>query len=93
MNESEALRTAVEVAGSQAELARRCGAKTRQAHVWKWLRAGRVSSTGAIGLAIAVEYRVSPHELRPDLYPNAWDALPPEVAMKKFPGLVLPKAA
>ena len=93
MNETTALQQALQLAGSQAELARKCGAKTRQAHVWKWLRSGRVSGLGALLVAKAVGYEVLPHQLRPDLYPNPWDGLPPAVAMKKFRGVILPVAA
>jgi DNA-binding transcriptional regulator YdaS (Cro superfamily) len=38
-----------------------------------------IPPTRAIEIAAATGWRVTPHELRPDLYPNPDDGLPPEV--------------
>ena len=73
------------MAGGQTGLAngiRECipGSKISQAHVYKWLNSpnpGRMPPADVV-LAIAefLEYRMTPHELRPDLYPNPHDAMP-----------------
>lgn len=65
--ELKALEEAVEVAGSQAELARRV--KKKQSHVWNWLhRDKRVPADMAIPVEQATG--VSRHKLRGDLYPE-----------------------
>lgn len=78
----KALARAVEIAGSQAELARRVAKhskndKVRQAHVWNWLN--RDFEVPA-DMVLAVEAstlddttgrpRVLRHDLRPDIYPE-----------------------
>lgn len=74
MTEREALQKAIEVVGSQTELARRCtdiGPKQyQQGHVGYWLRAGRVSPPAAIVIEKATDGQVTRHDLRPDLYPR-----------------------
>lgn len=80
----QSLEKAVALAGGQAALAagirqRMPGAKVSQAHVWKWLnRVKGPVPPGDYVIAIsgAVDFRVTPHELRGDLYPNKNDALP-----------------
>lgn len=63
-----ALEKAVEIVGSQAELARRIDKK--QAHVWNWLnRDKEVPAEAVIPIERATEGKVTRHELRPDLYP------------------------
>jgi DNA-binding transcriptional regulator YdaS (Cro superfamily) len=59
------IQSAIAAAGSQSELARRCGVK--QGHVWKWLKSGRVPPTRV--LAVEAATGISRHELRPDIYP------------------------
>lgn len=64
-----ALEKAVEIAGSQAELARRIGKK--QAHVWNWLnRDNEVPAEAVIPIEAATGGEVTRHDLRPDLYPD-----------------------
>lgn len=66
MNPQSALKEAIRLAGSQAELARRIGKK--QAHVWNWLnRDGRIPAEAVLPIESATG--VSRSELRPDLYP------------------------
>lgn len=62
------LERAIDVAGSQAALARRIGKK--QAHVWNWLHRDRRVPAESV-LDIERETGVSRSELRPDLYPEA----------------------
>lgn len=84
----ESLQQAVDLAGGQAQLARGIkermpGSKVGQVHVWGWLNSVKIEVPPAdVVLAIAdfLEYRMTPHELRPDLYPNPGDALPAHVA-------------
>jgi len=59
------IQSAVAVAGSQSELARRCGVK--QGHVWKWLQSGRIPAERVIAVEAATG--ISRTELRPDIYP------------------------
>lgn len=80
----ETLQKAVDLAGGQAHLARGIrdrivGSKIGQVHVWGWLNSVKFEVPPAeVVLAIAdfLEYRVTPHDLRPDLYPNPSDAMP-----------------
>jgi DNA-binding transcriptional regulator YdaS (Cro superfamily) len=70
---------AVRIAGGQTALANALRVKhpnIRQQHVWKWLRAKRVSAE--VVLAIEAATGVSRHELRPDIYPATdYDRKPP----------------
>lgn len=67
----DALREAIDIAGSQAELARRISKPERpikQQHVWNWLnRDERVPAE--VVLDIERETGVSRHRLRHDIYP------------------------
>lgn len=84
----ESLQQAVDLAGGQAQLARGIkermpGSKVGQVHVWGWLNSVKIEVPPAdVVLAIAdfLEHRMTPHDLRPDLYPNPGDALPARVA-------------
>lgn len=80
----ESLLEAVRLAGGQAHLAagirRRCpGSKVGQVHVWGWLNSVKMEVPPAdvvLPIAEHLNYRLTPHDLRPDLYPNPTDALP-----------------
>ena len=50
--------------------------------VSKWSRAG-VPAEQARWLAEQTGWRFTPHQLRPDLYPNAADGLPPAEAARR----------
>lgn len=64
----EALEKAIQIAGSQAELARRI--KKKQGHVWAWLHRDKcVPAELVLAIELATEGKVMRHELRPDLYP------------------------
>lgn len=79
---------AVEMAGSQVNLARGIrdrvpGSKVGQVHVWGWLNQVKFEVPPAdvvLPIADFLGYRLTPHMLRPDLYPNATDAVPDDVA-------------
>ena len=74
----KALLKAVEIAGGQLALANRLDAKVKQAHVWGWINKTRdgVPAEHVISVAEATGWAVTPHELRPDLYPHPHDGLP-----------------
>ncbi|MHB1098525.1 MAG: YdaS family helix-turn-helix protein [Burkholderiales bacterium] len=80
------LEQAVALCSGQSELARRLrallpGDKVSQVHVWKWLN--RVSgpvppAKYVIPICQAVEWQITPNQMRPDLYPFPHDGLPLE---------------
>lgn len=88
----ESLIRAVELAGGQVHLARAIrkripGSKIGQVHVWGWLNNVKIEVPPAdvvIPIAEALDYRMTPHMLRPDLYPNRSDALPPVISAELF---------
>ena len=61
---------------SQTELAKRIG--TGQATVGAWVNRfnKRVGDGFVLKVAQATNYQVTPHQLRPDLYPHPHDGLP-----------------
>lgn len=75
------------MAGGQAKLARGIrervpGSKVGQVHVWGWLNSVKFEVPPpevVIAISEFLDYRMTPHELRPDLYPNPTDALPDEL--------------
>lgn len=88
----QSLLKAVELAGSQVNLARGIreripDSKIGQVHVWGWLNQVKIEVPPAdvvIPIAAFLDYRLTPHDLRPDLYPNPSDALPDEVVRRLF---------
>lgn len=60
---------------SQAELGRRM--KRRAQTVNGWFK-NKIPGELVIKVSKAVDWKVTPHELRPDLYPNPADGLPKE---------------
>lgn len=73
----EALEKAIKAAGSQQALAKLVGGV--QTRISEWKRAGRVAAGSVIPVCAAVDWVVTPHELRPDLYPHPDDGLPAEL--------------
>lgn len=68
MTPLEALEKAVELAGGQSKLAAQIGKK--QGHIWHWLNKSLMCpAEQAIPISTAVGGQVSPHDLRPDIYP------------------------
>jgi len=57
---------------SQAELARRLGISQQAVSKWR----GRVPAEKVLAYAEATGWKVTPHDLRPDLYPSIDDGLP-----------------
>ena len=55
------------------------GSKVGQVHVWGWLNTVKIEVPPpevVLPIAKYLNYRMSPHQLRPDLYPNPDDAMP-----------------
>lgn len=69
MTPTEALKRAVEIAGSQAELARRLGGTVKQQHVSYWLKREYIPAGQVLAIEAAVARQVTRHELAPRLYP------------------------
>lgn len=91
----QTLLKAVDLAGSQVNLARGIrervpGSKIGQVHVWGWLNQVKIEVPPAdvvLPIADFLGYRMTPHELRPDIYPNTTDALPEHIAEQIRAGL------
>lgn len=69
----DALRTASRIVGSMQALAEKL--KITKGAVGQW---DKVPSERVIDVAKATDWQVTPHQLRPDIYPNPSDALPPD---------------
>jgi DNA-binding transcriptional regulator YdaS (Cro superfamily) len=70
------LEKAIEIVGSQTALASACGVK--QAYIWNWInRDKRVPAEYVIPACRATGFEVTPHQMRPDIYPNKTDGMPP----------------
>ncbi|WP_107692574.1 YdaS family helix-turn-helix protein [Nitrosospira sp. Nsp2] len=53
--------------------------KVSQAHVWAWLNISKTPMPPAehcIAIAAITDWTITPHKLRPDLYPHPHDGLP-----------------
>lgn len=70
------LQRVIDIKGSQSALAAVVGAK--QQAVGYWLREG-LPGEHVLTISADVMYAVTPHELRPDLYPHPDDGLPVEL--------------
>lgn len=68
--------SAIRRVGGPAEVARRRKLKTRWG-VAKWIRDG-LPAEHVIWLAEQTGWAFTPHQLRPDLYPNPTDGIPPK---------------
>lgn len=71
----EALNKAIEIAGGKIALATALGLDRTAVYSWKECPVDRV-----IPVCELVNWNVTPHQLRPDIYPNKTDALPPLAA-------------
>ncbi|NWN92270.1 helix-turn-helix domain-containing protein [Marinobacter adhaerens] len=53
--------------------------KVTQGLIYQWLSGHRkVSAEKTLSVCEATDWQVTPHELRPDIYPNPTDGLPAE---------------
>jgi DNA-binding transcriptional regulator YdaS (Cro superfamily) len=86
-----ALKRAIQLSQGQKRLADRLDALGRRQtpplqckpqNVWAWLkRDGRVPAEWARLVAEAVDFQVLPTHVRPDIYPNTTDGVPPELLL------------
>lgn len=72
-----ALSLAIEKAGGVAAVARACGVRSQAVSQWRTAPAQHV-----IVLARASAFLITPHAIRPDLYPHPEDGLPEELRWK-----------
>jgi len=70
------LQKAIRIAGGQDKLGKRFGKGQYLVSTWVVRNGGRVSADFVLKVSEAVEWQVTPHELRPDLYPHPQDGLP-----------------
>lgn len=68
MHGMTSLDRAIEVCGSQAELARRIGLKQQYVNNWKERSNGRVPGEHCIKIELATAGAVTRYELRPDVF-------------------------
>lgn len=66
----------IDIKKSQAAVAAVVGA--RQQSVGYWLKEG-LPGEHVLRISADIGYAVTPHQLRPDLYPHPEDGLPPEL--------------
>lgn len=69
---------AISKAGTQSEFAQIIP-KGKQVTIAKWISRGRVPAERVIDVCAAINYQVTPHEIRPDIYPHPYDALPADL--------------
>lgn len=75
-----------QVATAEAIRSIKPGARVAQGHVWKWLNTASCEVPPAeyvLAIAGATAWAFRPHDLRPDLYPNPSDALPPYLSVER----------
>lgn len=67
---------AVEILGGQVATAKSVG--VAQAHVWAWINKTKdgIPPEKVIAVSKATDWGVTPHQLRPDLYPHPHDGMP-----------------
>ena len=76
MSEQAVIR-AINLAGNMSALARLIGKPQTTVSTWKH-RDKRVPADMVLTVSRALDWRITPHQLRPDIYPNATDGLPLE---------------
>jgi DNA-binding transcriptional regulator YdaS (Cro superfamily) len=67
------LRRTIKLKGGSGEVSRRMGVK--QARLCNWLARGSIPAERIIPLCSALEWVITPHQLRPDLYPHWLDGM------------------
>ena len=67
----KAIEQAIKIVGSQKALAVAIGGGVKQAHVWNWINRDKngVPAEYAFKIADAVDWKVTPHQLCPDVFP------------------------
>jgi len=67
---------AIDICGSQTMLGKKIGKGQYLVSAWVNRYGCKVAPEYVIDVATAVDWKVTPHELRPDLYPHPNDGLP-----------------
>lgn len=73
----DTLQHAIDLRGGLSRFADALG--TTMQRVGNWRSRGRVPADVVLRVAAATDWQVTPHDLRPDIYPNPDDGLPPEL--------------
>lgn len=73
----EPIDKAISLAGNPTRLAKLVGLSQPTVRAWK-LREKRIEADNVLKVSAALGYQVTPHELRPDIYPFETDAIPHE---------------
>lgn len=70
------LEKVIDLLGGQTNTA--IALEVKQAHVWSWLNTTKdgIPEKKVIPASKAVAWEVTPHQLRPDIYPHEEDGLP-----------------
>ncbi len=67
---------AIRICGSQSELGTRIGKGQYIVTAWVRRYGCKVSAEFVVAVSKAVDWQVTPHQLRPDIYPHPKDGLP-----------------
>lgn len=73
----EHLERAIDLAESQSRLARLMNVNPQAIQGWR--KTGQIPPDRVLDISRAVVFQVTPHQLRPDLYPHPDDGLPAEL--------------
>lgn len=76
MNSEQALKKCIELVGMKP-LALNLGVSYQA--IQRYMAAGQIVSDRVLTCAQATNWQVTPHQLRPDLYPHPQDGLPKEL--------------
>ena len=68
------LNKAVEFCGGITSLATRINERANT--ISMWIQRSNIPSEKVIAVSKATDYQVTPHDLRPDLYPYSFDGMP-----------------
>lgn len=73
------LERSIDICGGQTALAKSIGVK--QCNVWSWVNrfGNKVPAEFSISVSRSTNWQVTPHQLRPDIYPNPQDGLPDDM--------------
>lgn len=67
-NTKKYVQKVIDILGGQSKLARLCGVKQQTVFVWR--KTGHIPAERILHIEKLVNYEVSRHELRPDIYPR-----------------------
>jgi len=81
---------AIEICGSQSALGERIGKGQYLISAWVRRYGCKVAPAFVIDVARATDWKVTPHRLRPDLYPHPMDGLPAHLRLHEADQNLLP---